>query len=121
MSEPQLISPLLDGFVMGDPIGGHDGVRACPAMHLETEKKYIVKIISLPASQSKLDALLLAGAFSDRESALAYFKELSEGVVSEAELLQKLSRNEGFVSFDKWQMIPMEEDETGFDTPSPRR
>lgn len=115
LSEPQLISPLLDGFVMGDPISGHDGVRACPAMQLETDKKYIVKIISLPATQSKLDALLLAGAFSDRQSAVDYFKELADGVVEEAELLQKLSRHEGFVSFDSWQMVPMVEDETGFD------
>lgn len=115
LSEPQLISPLLDGFVMGDPISGHDGVRACPAMQLETDKKYIVKIISLPATQSKLDALLLAGAFSDRESAVDYFKELADGVLEEAALLQKLSRHEGFVSFENWQMVPMEDDETGFD------
>ena len=115
LSEPQLISPLLDGFVMGDPINSHDGVRACPAMQLETDKKYIVKIISLPATQSKLDALLLAGAFTDRASAVDYFKELADGVLEETELLQKLSRHEGFVSFENWQMVPMEEDETGFD------
>lgn len=115
LSEPQLISPLLDGFVMGDPISGHDGVRACPAMQLETDKKYIVKIISLPATQSKLDALLLAGAFTDRQGALDYFRELADGVLEEAALLQKLSRHEGFVSFEDWQMVPMEEDETGYD------
>ena len=115
LSEPQLISPLLDGFVMGDPISGHDGVRACPAMQLETDKKYIVKIISLPATQSKLDALLLAGAFTDRQSAVDYFRELADGVLEEAALLQKLSRHEGYVSFENWQMVPMEEDETGFD------
>lgn len=115
MSEPQLISPLLDGFVMGDPINSHDGVRACPALQLETDKKYIVKIISLPASQAKLDALLLAGAFPDRDAALNYFKELADGVIEEAELLQKLARHEGFLSFENWQMLPMEDGETGFD------
>ncbi len=115
LSEPQLISPMLDGFVMGDPISSHDGVRACPAMQLETDSKYIVKIISLPATQSKLDALLLAGAFTDRQDAVDYFKELADGVVEEAALLQKLSRHEGFVSFENWQMVPMEDDETGFD------
>ena len=115
MSEPQLISPLLDGFVMGDPISSCHGVQACPAMHLETDKKYIVKIISLPANQAKLEALLLTGAYSDRESALEYFKEQADGVLVEAELLEKLSKNEGFVSFDNWQMVPMEENETGFD------
>jgi hypothetical protein len=115
LSEPQLISPLLDGFVMGDPISSHHGVRACPAMQLDTDTKHIVKIISLPDTQSKLDALLLAGAFSDRESALSYFKELADGVMEEAALLQKLSRSEGFVAFDNWQMVPMENGETGFD------
>ena len=115
LSEPQLISPLLDGFVMGDPINNHDGVRSCPAMQLETDKKYIVKIISLPANQSKIDALLLAGAFTDRESAIQYFEDLADGVIEEAALLQRLSKHEGFVSFEDWQMVPMEEDETGFD------
>jgi len=115
MSAPQLISPMLDGFVMGDPISDHDGVRSCPAMHLESEQKYIVKIISLPASQSKIDALLLAGAFNDKESALSYFKDLADDVLEEAELLQKLSRYEGFVAFENWQIVPMTDDETGFD------
>lgn len=115
LSEPQLISPLLDGFVMGNPINNRHGVRTCPAMHLETDKKYIVKILSLPANQSKLDALLLAGAYTDRDSALEYFKDLADSVVDEAALLQKLSKHEGFVSFENWQMLPMEEDETGFD------
>ena len=47
MSDPKLISPLLDGFAMGSPISDHDGVRCCPAMRKENEDKYIVKIISL--------------------------------------------------------------------------
>lgn len=114
MSEPQLISPLLDGFVMGDPISDHHGVRCCPAMHLETEKKYIVKVISVPASNTKLAAMLLAGAFPDRESALAYFEGLAQDVVEEASLLQKLSRFEGFVSYEGWQLVPMESGD-GFD------
>ena len=32
MSEPTLISPLLDGFTMGQPMGEHDGVSCCPAI-----------------------------------------------------------------------------------------
>lgn len=114
MSEPQLISPLLDGFVMGDPISEHHGVRCCPAMHLETEKKYIVKVISVPASTTKLAAMLLAGAFQSREAALSYFEELVGDVLEEATLLQKLSRFEGFVSYENWQMVPMESGD-GFD------
>lgn len=115
MSEPKLISPLLDGFVMGDPISNHDGVRCCPAMQVDSDKKYIVKVISFPASQVKVDALLLTGAFSDADSAAAYFKDLAEGVVEEAVLLQRLSRLEGFLPYENWQVVPMDEGETGYD------
>lgn len=115
MSEPKLISPMLDGFMMGDAISDHHGVKSCPAMHAETEKKYIVKVISVPASQSKLDALLLAGAFQNSESALEYFKDLSSDIVEEAVVLQRLSRLEGFAPFESWQVVPMDDEEIGFD------
>ena len=115
MSEPKLISPLLDGFVMGDPISSHHGVCCCPAMQTATDSKYIVKVISVPASQTKLDALLLAGAFSSNDSALSYFRDLADGIVEEAVLLQRLSRLEGFTSYEKWQVVPMEDGEVGFD------
>ena len=115
VSEPKLISPLLDGFMMGDPISDRHGVRCCPAMQKDSDNKYIVKIISVPASQVKLDALLLAGAFSDTEGAKAYFKDLAEDIVDEAVLLQRLSRLEGFIPYDNWQVVPMEDGETGYD------
>lgn len=113
MSEPQLISPLLDGFVMGDPFSNRDGIRCCPALHLETNKKYIVKMISIPASPKKMAALILAGAFTDRASAVPYFQELTEGVIEEAKLLQRLSKSEGYISFEDWQIVPMED--VGYD------
>ena len=114
LSEPQLIAPLLDGFVMGDPISNHDGVKCCPAMQLASNNKYIVKIVSVPSSPAKLAALLLAGAFTDKESALDYYKDLADGIVEEANLLQRLSRFEGFVSYEDWQVEPMDP-ETGYD------
>lgn len=114
MSEPKLISPMLDNFVMGDPISDHDGVRCCPAMEENSDHKYIVKIISTPASQTQLDALLLSGAYSSEEAALSYFKVLADGIVQEAQTLQKLSQLEGFVPFHSYQIVPME-GETGYD------
>ena len=75
MSDPKIISPLLDGFAMGAPISSHHGVRCCPAMRQNSDSKYIVKVLSFPASQVQLDALLLTGAYTDKNSALAYFKD----------------------------------------------
>ncbi len=114
MSEPKLISPMLDNFAMGAPISEHDGVRCCPALEQYTDKKYIVKIISVPASQRQLEALLLSGAYPDQESAANYFRSITEDIVEEAKVLQKLARLEGFIPYDSWQVEPME-DATGFD------
>ena len=84
MSIPNLISPLLDGFTMGNAMSSHDGVRCYPAIKENSDDKYIVKIISIPASQVQLDALLLTGAYKDPADAMDYFKDVSDGVVKEA-------------------------------------
>ena len=104
MSESNLISPLLDGFTIGNAISDHDGVRCCPAIKENTDKKYIVKIISVPASQVQLDALLLAGAYRDPADAMDYFRQIGEDILQEAELLKKLSKLDGFLPYEGWQM-----------------
>ena len=115
MSEQKLVSPLLDGFQMGDPISDHDGVRCCPAIREDSDHKYIVKILSIPASQSQLDALLLAGAFQDAAGALEYFKDLADGVAQEIKLHQQLARLDGFVPCDAWQIVPMDNNQLGYE------
>ena len=114
MSEPKLISPLLDNFAMGGPISDHHGIQCCPAMENNTDDKYIVKIISVPASSAKLDALLLTGAYADEESALAYFKGLANDVIEEVEILNKLSEMEGFLPYKGSQLITKDSGK-GFD------
>ena len=115
MSEPKLISPMLDNYIIGDPISNRNGVRCCPAMENETDGKYIVKIVSVPAAQTQAEALLLSGAYSDKESVLSYYESLAASVSEEAETLQKLSQMEGFLPFKAWQSAPMDENEIGFD------
>lgn len=113
MSEPKLISPMLDGFLMGAPMSSRHGVDCCPAMPKNSDKKYIVKIISIPASQVQLEALLLTGAYSDEEAALTYFKELADMTAEEAQLLKKLASLEGFLPYESWQIV-RKEGEAGY-------
>ena len=75
MLEPNNVSPLLDGFTLGNPISEHHGVICCPAIKENTNKKYIVKVISVPARQAQFAALLLAGAYIDPGVAMEYFRE----------------------------------------------
>ena len=115
MSEPKLISPLLDGFSMGDAVSEHDGVRCCPALKENSDEKYIVKIISIPASQVQLDALLLTGAYDEPTAALDYFKELAEKTEKEAAALKNLSRLEGFLAYEGIQVVPMDQTRLGYE------
>lgn len=115
MSELNLVSPLLDGFVMGNPMSDHDGVRCCPAMKVNTDEKYIVKIISVPASQVQLDALLLTGAYKDPAEAMDYFKEVTDSIVAEVETLNSLAKLEGFIPYEGIQVVPMEDGKLGYE------
>ena len=115
MSEPKLISPMLDDFMMGDPLSEHHGVRCCPAMRKDSDSRYIVKIISVPASQVQLEALLLTGAYSTQDAALAYFRDMANDVTEEVEVLKKLSKFEGFLPYENYQIVPMEDGAVGFD------
>ncbi len=114
MSDIKLVSPMLDNFHIGDPISDHNGIRCCPAMKKDSDEKYIVKVISIPASQVQYDALLLTGVCSDRESALAYFNDLVSGIVDEIKTLEKLSSLEGFLPIDDYQIVEMDDD-VGYD------
>lgn len=115
MTETKPISPLLDGFDMGASMGSHDGVTCYPAIKENTDSKYIIKFISVPSSQVQLDALLLTGAYKDPADAMDYFKEVAENIVREAEVLQKLSKLDGFLPYESWQILPMENGKLGYD------
>lgn len=115
MSDLKLISPLLDGFSVGNPMGEHDGVRCHPAIKETSEQKYILKVITIPATQKQMDALLLAGAYRDPADAMDYFKEIGDGVMQEAQLLQKLAKLEGFLSYEGWQMEPITSRRLGYE------
>ena len=114
MSIPKSVSPLLDNILIGDAISEHHGIRCYPAMHKDTGDKYIVKVISLPPSQTQVDALKLAGVVSDDDSIRHYFQERSLETITEIETLQALSRHEGFMPCEGYQLEPSE-DGLGFD------
>ena len=109
MSEPRYISPMLDGFSLGQAISDHHGVVCYPAMRDDSEKRYIVKKISLPASQVQVEALLLTGVYKDADAVCAYYKELAQGITREIQALDTLAGQRGFVPYKDHQIVPMEQ------------
>lgn len=99
---------------MGAPISDHDGAQCCPALKENSENKYIVKIISVPASQAQLDALLLAGAYKDPADAMDYYKEVADGLIAETKVLASLGVDAGFEPFEGGQVVPITRRRLGY-------
>lgn len=109
MSQQSPSADLLEGLILGEPISVHHGVRCCPAISKDSDDdRYMVKIISIPASESQLEALLLTGACTDEAQALSYFKELAEDAAKEVHVLQRLGELEGFDGHLKCEIKQMD-------------
>lgn len=115
MSEKNRVSPLLDGITVGAPMSSHNGIQCSPAIRENTNEKYIVKVISFPASQSSMDALLLTKAYKGPAEAMEYFKSLAQDVQQDAQTLRELSELEGFCGCEGWQMVPMDKSRLGYE------
>ena len=101
MPELRADSPIMDGLIAGQCFTEHDGVHCYPAIRRETGEKYIIKVISVPATDAQVEAMLLAGAFESREAAKPYFQTLAQEVVAETKTLNSLSLLEGFVGCEQ--------------------
>ena len=108
MPEPRQISPLLDKIITGDAISDHNGIYCYPAMHTKTNDKYILKVISVPSSETKLEALLLTGALENEDAAKDYFRQRAKELTDEIDTLQQLSRQEGFLPCAGYQVVEKE-------------
>ncbi len=109
MPEPKKISPLLDNMILGDAISEHNGIRCYPVMHTQTNEKFILKVISIPSSKTKLEALLLTGALENEEAAKAYFLQRAKELTEELDALNQLSRQEGFLCCEGYQIVSAED------------
>lgn len=108
LSEPRYITPMLEGFTLGQAISDHNGVECYPAMRTDSDKRYIVKKISLPASQIQVEALLGAGIYQDAQAVDTYYRELACAVREEVRILDQLAGQRGFVPYQGCQIEPLE-------------
>lgn len=106
MPTPRLISPILDGFRLEDPISRHGATQCYNAVEDSSGDNYIVKMISIPGSARELDALLMAGAFSSRTQANNYYKDQARRILNEAKTLRHMAALGGFVDYDSIQVAP---------------
>ena len=99
MSELKLVSPLLDQMSVEEEIAGHNGCTCYALRHVQSGERFVVKRISVPASDLQVRALILSGGmavlvefllnltFGLHETFLWSFYPLAAGVVLGAMLL----------------------------------
>ena len=84
------VSPLLDAMEVGECFARHDGASCYRITHPESGREFVLKHISIPASDEQVEALLLTGAYASEEEADVYYRKEAEALVREAEVRKRL-------------------------------
>ncbi len=104
MSEPANPSPIAGEFTLLRPLSVSSGAVCFAARRRASEKRYIVKSISLPASVVQSQALVLSG--SKPEAVAQHYHRQALDLCRQAELLEELSKKRGFLPYAAHWMEP---------------
>ena len=108
MSELKMVSPLLDRMTVLEEIPGRDGCTCYSLRQEDSGERFVVKHISIPASEKQTIALLLSGAYPDQAAVNGYYSSVADGVKAEVVAGQKLAESGYFLGAKGCQVEPME-------------
>lgn len=114
MAEFPAVSPLLDGFTIGECFSSHDGVSCYALRHEASAQEFVLKHISVPASEAKVQALLLSGAYADTDAINSYFKRVADGYAEEFALSKSFADCPNILHYLAHQVVA-KEGTPGFD------
>lgn len=109
MATPRNISPILDGFTLGQLLTQSDTATFYIVTQNHTHQRYLLKIISLPASTQQLDRLLMSGAFAGPAEINAYYKEQVKDILRNVQVLRHMATVGGFLDYDCVQVVASED------------
>ena len=108
MSELKLVSPLLDQMSVEEEIAGHNGCTCYALRHVQSGERFVVKRISVPASDLQVRALILSGAYPDDAAVHAYYGSVAEDIKNELDTGMRLAENGYFAGASSYQIEPKE-------------
>ena len=114
MSELKLISPLLDNMETVTCLQSGSGTSVFLLRGTLNGQEYILKRISVPESQTQVEALYFAGAAEDEEEAKKYFEQLIKDYCAELSELDMLRGSTNFATYLDYQVCE-KEDGIGYD------
>lgn len=107
MSELKLVSPLLDQMSVEEEIAGHNGCTCYALRHVQSGERFVVKRISVPASDLQVRALILSGAYPDDAAVHAYYGSVAEDIKNELDTGMRLAENGYFAGASSYHALQL--------------
>lgn len=114
MSELKMISPLLDGMTVEKQGPSYDGRTYYTLRDRSTGEQLMLKVLSVPSSDSHVRALILSGAYPDEAAVNEYYRRYTIDISRELKLGKELTEAGFFAGALDFQVVPRES-EVGFD------
>lgn len=114
MSELKMISPLLDGMTLEKAGPSYDGRNYYTLRDRSSGEQVLLKVLSIPSSDSHVRALILSGAYPDEASVNEYYRRYTEDIRRELKQGKELASTGFFAGALDFQVAPRDP-EVGFD------
>lgn len=115
MSEFRMVSPLLDHMTVVRTETDSAGHEHIILKRENTEDRFVLKLLSVPESQSKAQALILSGAYADEKAVQDYYSRVVDEIRAELEQEKKLAEDGHFVALEGYQVEKKQNGEIGYD------
>ncbi len=105
MPELKMISPLLDGLAVEREAGEHNG-RSCFILRNPASEHFVLKRMSVPASDSQIRALILSGAYPSEEAVHEYYTRVVADIRQELDKGKELAAGGHYAGVLSYQIEP---------------
>lgn len=108
MSDLKMISPLLDGMQVEKESAEHNGRTSYFLRRGSSEERFVLKVLSIPAADSQVRAMILSGAYADEAAVHEYYGKVVDDIKAELNAGKKLAASGCFAGALDYQVEPKE-------------
>ncbi len=114
MSDFTMVSPLLDGYTVEKPVMSQRDRIWYSVRHDDSGENFVLKHISLPASDAQVRALILSGIYKSEADVMAYYTGVVSDIRRELDVGKKLAQTGCFAGPVDYQIV-QKKDSIGYD------
>ena len=114
MSDLKMVSPLLDGMQVEKESAEHNGRKSYILRRDSSDDRFVLKILSIPAADSQVRAMILSGAYADEAAVHEYYGKVVDDIKAELNAGKKLAESGNFAGALDYQ-VETKESGVGYD------